>query len=197
MKLIGKKVERLNRFGDDLCIELRDQGKMKLSPALMSRLRISSSNNKIGFAYPENDLEHLSVYTAPDGNGVAVNKQGVMINMPHNRDIRSTLKTCSTGECKVYVAEKEYVDPIHRGYVFYKITSEEEVPTTEMSELTNVVTEEEPIDDWDTEEISNETKVENTIDDLHQAVEKSGGEVVEVEESSNNNDDEKDSLDLF
>ena len=89
MKLIGKRIERLNQFGDNLVIKMADEGNMRLSPALMSRLKIDANNNKIGFGYPEGEEEELVVYNAIDGDGVAVNKQGYIKTLPHNRDIRS------------------------------------------------------------------------------------------------------------
>ena len=99
MKLQGKRVERLNAFGDDLCIELRDNGLMKLSPALVSRIGIKQGDNKVGFAYPEDNEEKVvHVYKAIDGDGVAVNPQGVIKNIPHNRDLRSEYDLSSTGQ---------------------------------------------------------------------------------------------------
>ena len=98
MRLIVKRVERLNRYGDDLCIELQQEGKMRISPALQSRMGIPNSGNKVGFAYPEeSDTEQIvNVYVAPDGNGVAVNNQGVLSNTPHNRDLRSHYEESSS-----------------------------------------------------------------------------------------------------
>ena len=42
----------------------------------MSRLKIDANNNRIGIAYPSDGEKDVHIYTAPDGDGVAVNKQG-------------------------------------------------------------------------------------------------------------------------
>ena len=176
MKLIGKRIERLNQFGDNLVIKIADEGNMRLSPALMSRLKIDASNNKIGFGYPEGDEEELVIYNATDGDGVAVNKQGYIKNLPHNRDIRSYLGLPGTGDTEIYVTESCITLDEYPGMAFYKISNTAE-------------TVEETTDQW--EEESNEQKAQDTIDDLHQAVEKSGGEVVTTET------EEDDSLSVF
>ena len=46
MKLIGKRIERLNQFGDNLVIKIADEGNMRLSPALMSRLKIDKDKDE-------------------------------------------------------------------------------------------------------------------------------------------------------
>ena len=176
MKLIGKRIERLNQFGDNLVIKMADEGNMRLSPALMSRLKIDANNNKIGFGYPEGEEEELVVYNAIDGDGVAVNKQGYIKNLPHNRDIRSYLGLPGTGDTEIYVTESCITLDEYPGMAFYKISNTAE-------------TVEETTDQW--EEESNEQKAQDTIDDLHQAVEKSGGEVVTTET------EEDDSLSVF
>jgi hypothetical protein len=132
MKLQGKRVERLNAFGDDLCIELRDNGLMKLSPALISRIGIKPGDNKVGFAYPEeNEQKTVHVYKATDGNGVAVNPQGVIKNIPHNRDLRSEYELGSTGQDKLYVCEDCIEHHEYEGYKFYKITLQPNVEEIE------------------------------------------------------------------
>ena len=175
MKLQGKRVERLNAFGDDLCIELRDNGLMKLSPALISRIGIKPGDNKIGFAYPEeNDQKIVHVYKATDGNGVAVNPQGVIKNIPHNRDLRSEYELGSIGQDKLYVCEDCIEHHEHEGYKFYKITLQPNV-----EEIEGEATASEWDDAAESEvETTNEDRAKNTIADLHQAVEKSGGEVL-------------------
>ena len=126
MRLVGKRVERLNRYGDDLCIELQDSGKMRLSPALQSRMNIRTDNNKVGFAYPEeSDKEQVvSIYVAPDGNGVAVNNQGVLSNTPHNRDLRSHYEESNSENVKLFVAEQPIEFDSFPGYKFFKIKSQ-------------------------------------------------------------------------
>jgi len=176
MKLIGKRIERLNQFGDNLVIKMADEGNMRLSPALMSRLKIDANNNKIGFGYPEGDEEELVVYNAIDGDGVAVNKQGYIKNLPHNRDIRSYLGLPGIGDEEIYVTESCITLDEYPGMTFYKISSTAE-------------TVEETTEQW--EEESNEQKAQDTINDLHQAIEKSGGEVVTTEI------EEEDSLNVF
>jgi len=89
MRLLGKRVERQNKFGDDYCVEIHKKGQLKLSPALISALGVNPTNNRIGFAYPDAEGESLYVYRAVDGNGVAVNKQGYVLNIPHWRDLKS------------------------------------------------------------------------------------------------------------
>ena len=89
MRLLGKRVERQNKFGDDYCVEIHKKGQLKLSPALISALGVNPTNNRIGFAYPDTEGESLYVYRAVDGNGVAVNKQGYVLNIPHWRDLKS------------------------------------------------------------------------------------------------------------
>ena len=121
MKLIGKRIERLNQFGDNLVIKLGDEGTMRLSPALMSRLKIDAAHNKIGFGYPESNEESLVVYNATDGDGVAVNKQGYIKNLPHSRDIRSYLELPGTGDTEVYVAEANLTFDEYPGMAFYKV----------------------------------------------------------------------------
>tara|TARA_R100001244_G_C5156160_1_gene130403 strand:+ start:157 stop:693 length:537 start_codon:yes stop_codon:yes gene_type:complete len=164
MKLIGKRIERLNQFGDNLVIKVADEGNMRLSPALMSRLKLDSSDNRVGFGYPENENESLVIYNA-SGNGVAVNKQGYIKNIPHNRDLRSYLKLPGTGDIEIYVAEADITLDEYPGMTFYKVSNTAE-------------TVEEITDKWEEEEVSNEQRAQNTIDDLHQAVEKSEGEVI-------------------
>ena len=136
MKLIGKRIERLNQFGDNLVIKMADEGNMRLSPALMSRLKIDASNNKIGFGYPEGDEEELVIYNATDGDGVAVNKQGYIKNLPHNRDIRSYLGLPGTGDTEIYVTESCITLDEYPGMTFYKVsnTAETVEETTEQWE---------------------------------------------------------------
>ena len=131
MRLVGKRVERLNRYGDDLCIELQDEGKMRISPALQSRMGIPNSGNKVGFAYPEDgDSDQVvNVYVAPDGDGVAVNNQGVLSNTPHNRDLRSHYEESSSENVKLFVAEQPTENEDFPGYRFFKIKSKSMLDT--------------------------------------------------------------------
>ncbi len=126
MRLVGKRVERLNRYGDDLCIELQESGRMRISPALQSRMNLRPDNNKVGFAYPEEgDTEQVvNIYVAPDGNGVAVNNQGVLSNTPHNRDLRSHYEESSLENVKLFVAEQSTEMDGFPGYRFFKIKSQ-------------------------------------------------------------------------
>ena len=151
MKLIGKRVERLNTFGDDLKISIRDNGKMKLSPALVSRLQLGPNANKIGFGYPETENENVVIYRAVDGDGVAANRQGYIVNIPHNRDLRSYLNLPNSGEVEVIVTEEFESMDAYPGYKFHKVIT------------------------------TNQQLAQETLEDLQQAVEQSGGEVVTQE----------------
>jgi len=137
MKLIGKRIERLNQFGDNLVIKMADEGNMRLSPALMSRLKLDINDNRIGFGYPENEDEPVVIYNA-NGDGVAVNKQGYIKNIPHNRDLRSYLKLPGTGDIDIYVAEVGIALNEYPGMTFYKVTNTAETveETTEKWEET-------------------------------------------------------------
>tara|TARA_R110000787_G_scaffold21504_1_gene63536 strand:+ start:7840 stop:8421 length:582 start_codon:yes stop_codon:yes gene_type:complete len=133
MRLEGKRVERLNTFGDELCVDLRDSGLMKLSPALISRLGIKTGDNKVGFAYPDHGdkVQNVQIFKAVDGNGVAVNPQGVIKNMPHNRDLRSEYNLASTGQNKLFVSEDSIEYTEHEGYKFFKIQLQANVESVE------------------------------------------------------------------
>ena len=173
MKLVGKRTERLNSFGDSLAIQLKDEGQMRLSPALMSRLKVTAGNNKIGIAYPEGEEKDLHIYTAPDGDGVAVNKQGYIKNIPHNRDLRSYMSLPSTGEEDMYVCEEEVILNEYPEYTFYKITLAEEEDEWDVDDLTVVehdIQEEETIEDHtddsqEVEETDNEVVIEDKEND--------------------------------
>jgi len=146
MRLVGKKVERMNKYGDDLCIHLKDKGAMKLSPALMSKLNIAKGKNKIGFAYAENENEHNYIYLAPDNNGLAVNKQGIAKNIPHNRDLRNVLGHSPADTVKIFVDSDPTTFTEYPDHVFFKlIVNGETVTTTEVEE-----------DTWDTVEETEE-----------------------------------------
>ena len=193
MKLQGKRVERLNAFGDDLCIELRDNGLMKLSPALLSRVGVKPGDNKVGFAYPEagDAVQNVQIYKAIDGNGVAVNPQGVIKNIPHNRDLRSEYDLGSTGQNKLYVCEDcvEYNE--YEGYKFFKITLQPNVEETDVEASASeweeaAETEEETINNMDVEEDLQTGQEFTPADKLNS-----------TEESSTIEDDGYDSTDLF
>ena len=187
MKLIGKRIERLNQFGDNLVIKIADEGNMRLSPALMSRLKIDASNNKIGFGYPEGDEEELVIYNATDGDGVAVNKQGYIKNLPHNRDIRSYLGLPGTGDTEIYVTESCITLDEYPGMTFYKVsnTAETVEETTEQWEESEYPKGEEA------EEVNSEQKTQDIIDKEY-PVEQPNGIAVET-----NDIEEDDSLSVF
>ncbi len=146
MRLVGKKVERMNKYGDDLCIHLKDKGAMKLSPALMSKLNIAKGKNKIGFAYAENENEHNYIYLAPDNNGLAVSKQGIAKNIPHNRDLRNVLGHSPADTVKIFVDSSPTTFTEYPDHVFFKlIVNGETITTTEVEE-----------DTWDTVEEAEE-----------------------------------------
>ncbi|MAG52646.1 MAG: hypothetical protein CMH62_01650 [Nanoarchaeota archaeon] len=181
MKLVGKRVERLNSFGDSLAIQLRDEGQMRLSPALMSRLKVTADNNKIGIAYPDEGEKDLHIYVAPDGDGVAVNKQGYIKNIPHNRDLRSHMDLSSTGEEDLYICEESIEIPEHPGYTFYKIVLD-------------------TYDEWDVDDstvvehdIQEEDTVEDHTDDS-QEVEETDNEIVTEDKE---NDEKFEDFDLI
>ena len=184
MKLVGKRTERLNSFGDSLAIQLKDEGQMRLSPALMSRLKVTAGNNKIGIAYPEGEEKDLHIYIAPDGDGVAVNKQGYIKNIPHNRDLRSHMDLSSTGEEDLYICEEAIQLNEHPGYTFYKIVLD---TYDEWDEDIDTV-----IDDV-SDDIQEEETVEDPIDDS-QEVEETDNEVV-IEDKEN--DQKFDDFDLI
>ena len=131
MRLVGKKVERLNSYGDSLIISIKSAGVFKLSPMLISRLGITKGDNRVGFAYPENDNETLAIYKAIDGDGVAVNSQGYIKNIPHNRDVRSTMDLPTLGDHDLYVNELFETFDEFPGYKFFTVegTDSEAVET--------------------------------------------------------------------
>ena len=192
MKLQGKRVERLNAFGDDLCIELRDNGLMKLSPALVSRIGIKQGDNKVGFAYPEDNEEKVvHVYKAIDGDGVAVNPQGVIKNIPHNRDLRSEYDLSSTGQNKLYVCEDCVEHHEYEGYKFYKITLQPNVEEIEGEATAS---------EWDDAaepeaEITNQERAANTLGEVMAGQEFTP--VKEVTPTETSQDENYDSTDLF
>ena len=207
MRLVGKRVERLNRYGDDLCIELQDSGKMRLSPALQSRMNIRSDNNKVGFAYPEeSDKEQVvSIYVAPNGNGVAVNNQGVMSNTPHNRDLRSHYEESNTENVKLFVAEQPIEFDQFPGYKFFKIKSQSMLnnTTNEYNEAVNTLenvetfvssqTDEDIIEHAAIEPSTSEPK-EDIFGESDEEFQK---EVNDIEDVKDKEEESLDSLDIF
>ena len=134
LTLVGKRVERMNKFGDDLKMELKDNGSIKFSPALLSRMGVSKDSNRFGIAYSDSDNAYL--YLAPDNKGVAINAQGISNNMPHNRDLRSTYNLPSTGKISISVKEETKTFDDFSNYKFYEIyieTEENLVPLQETS----------------------------------------------------------------
>ena len=136
LTLVGKRVERMNKFGDDLKMELKDNGSIKFSPALLSRLGVAKGSNKFGIAYSDSGNAYL--YLAPDNKGVAINAQGIANNMPHNRDLRSTYDLTTTGKVSLNVKSDSKTFDDFSNYKFYEIYSEttEEENTVDNSEET-------------------------------------------------------------
>ena len=124
MKLLGKRVERGNTHGNSLCLTLQESGHIKLSPALVSALGIKagvSGANKVGFAYSEaGEATKCCIYAAIDGNGVSVNKQGRLYNMPHNRDIRNLLGFAMENDVTVTVDPDPETD-VFEGYKLFNL----------------------------------------------------------------------------
>jgi len=124
MKLLGKRVERGNAHGNSLCLTIQETGHIKLSPALVSALGIKAGvvgANKIGFAYSEaGEAVQCCVYASIDGDGVSVNKQGRLFNMPHNRDIRNLLGFPLIGE-HVIMVDPEPITDAFEGYQLFEL----------------------------------------------------------------------------
>lgn len=207
MRLVGKRVERLNRYGDDLCIELQDSGKMRLSPALQSRMNIRSDNNKVGFAYPEeSDKEQVvSIYVAPDGNGVAVNNQGVLSNTPHNRDLRSHYEESNTENVKLFVAEQPIEFDQFPGYKFFKIKSQSMLNNTtdEYNEAVNTLENVETFVSSQTDEdVIEHAALEPSTSEPEEDIfgesdEEFQQEVNDIKDVKNKEEESLDSLDIF
>jgi hypothetical protein len=132
LTLVGKRVERMNKFGDDLTIELKDNGSIKFSPALLSRLGVNKDSNRFGIAY--SDSYNAYLYLAPDNKGVAINAQGISNNMPHNRDLRSTYYLPSTGTVSISVKEEVKTFDDFSNYKFYEICTELEKSLVSLQE---------------------------------------------------------------
>jgi hypothetical protein len=171
LTLVGKRVERMNKFGDDLKMELKENGSIKFSPALLSRLGVSKGSNKFGIAYSDSDNAYL--YLAPDNKGVAINAQGIANNMPHNRDLRSTYNLTTTGKVSLTVKEEAKTFDDFSNYKFYEICTETEenlVPLQETSMVEPGVDNSEETYDSYTEEVeetvSEEYGDEDTSDDI-------------------------------
>ena len=140
LTLVGKRVERMNKFGDELKMELKENGSIKFSPALLSRLGVSKGSNKFGIAYSDSGNAYL--YLAPDNKGVAINAQGIANNMPHNRDLRSTYELSTTGKVSLTVKEEAKTFDDFSNYKFYEICTETEenlVPLQETSTTDHAV----------------------------------------------------------
>jgi hypothetical protein len=154
LTLVGKRVERMNKFGDDLKIELKDNGSIKFSPALLSRLGVSKATNKFGIAY--SDSGNAYIYLAPDNKGVAINAQGIANNMPHNRDLRSHYDLSTTGKVTLSVKEDSKTFDDFSSYKFYEIYSESEENLVSLQEASTTEYEvdnsEETYDSYTTEE---------------------------------------------
>jgi len=132
LTLVGKRVERMNKFGDDLKMELKDNGSIKFSPALLSRMGVSKDSNRFGIAYSDSGNAYL--YLAPDNKGVAINAQGIANNMPHNRDLRSTYDLSTTGKVSLTVKEEVKTFDDFSNYKFYEIYTETEEKLVSLQE---------------------------------------------------------------
>tara|TARA_B100001123_G_C15337056_1_gene1033262 strand:+ start:1825 stop:2469 length:645 start_codon:yes stop_codon:yes gene_type:complete len=185
MRLVGKRVERLNRYGDDLCIELKEKGTMRISPALKSRMDIPNSGNKVGFAYPEpeDEMQQVMMYVAPDGNGVAVNTQGVLNNTPHNRDLRSHYEESGTEDVKLFVAEQYVEIDGFEGYKFFKIKSQTQVHASEIETFVSSQSDEDIIEHAATNECSNPEIEEDVFGEEDQKFQKEVNDIEEKEEN--------------
>jgi|TARA_Y100000310_G_C20679869_1_gene815279 hypothetical protein len=141
MKLRGKRVERLNTYGDDLCITLQGKGKMRLSPVLISKLQLNKDFNKIGFGYPENSNEDVVIYRAEDNDGVAVNRQGYLTNIPHVRDLRSYLKLEEKIPVELHVSDIYTSIDEYPGYRFFKVYTTSTSPLPQEEDIVEAVEE--------------------------------------------------------
>lgn len=165
MKLKGKRVERQNEYGDELEITLNDGGMMRLSPGLLSKLKIDKTDNKVGFGYPETTSESLVIYKANDNDGVAVNLQGYLKNIPHNRDLRSYLDLSSKGRIALTVEESGKTFEDYPDMTFHKVS----ICTDNLEDM-SITTEEvlpPPVEQTEQTEQKEETitnNIENTND---------------------------------
>ena len=158
LTLVGKRVERMNKFGDDLKMELKDTGSIKFSPALLSRLGVAKDSNKFGIAY--SDSGNAYIYLAPDNKGVAINAQGIANNMPHNRDLRSTYNLTTTGKVSLTVKEEAKTFDDFSNYKFYEICTENEENLVPLQETSTTVPE---VDNSDEAYDSYTEKEEETV----------------------------------
>jgi len=172
MRLIGKRVERQNKFGDDYCIEVLENGKLKLSPALISSLGINATSNKIGFAYPDTEEEKLYIYKSPDKDGVAVNKQGYVVNLPHWRDLKSHFNIAEDGE-KLYISSQETLINDFLDYSFYEVSQSKDFSNIDEDRGWKYVDRAEPVTEDETyseqeakiqEENDHKTRIEEGLD---------------------------------
>jgi len=163
MQLKGKRIERLNKYGNDLAITLGNEGQMRLSPALITTLGITPDDNRVGFGYPEAEGESLVIYKSIDDDGVAVNKHGYLKNIPHNRDIRINLNLELEGKETVSVNHDSLILDGYQGYTFFEIS----VTTTEEVENNSIEEELETIEDVIIEDVMcdpESTPIEKTVE---------------------------------
>ena len=139
LTLVGKRVERMNKFGDDLCLELKDNGSIKFSPALLSRLNVSKASNRFGIAY--SDTGNAYLYMASDNQGDAINAQGSANNMPHKRDLRSQYDLSTTGKVTLYVKEDFKTFDDFSNYKFYEIYTQTEENSVSLQDTSTDVEE--------------------------------------------------------
>ena len=172
LTLVGKRVERMNKFGDDLKIELKDNGSIKFSPALLSRMGVSKASNRFGIAYSDSDNAYL--YLAPDNKGVAINAQGIANNMPHNRDLRSTYSLTTTGKVSLTVKEDVKTFDDFSNYKFYEICTETEENLVSLQETstedTYVDNSEDTYDSYTEETVEETTQIEYVDEDTSEDI---------------------------
>jgi len=172
LTLVGKRVERMNKFGDDLTIELKDNGSIKFSPALLSRLGVNKASNRFGIAYSDSDNAYL--YLAPDNKGVAINAQGIANNMPHNRDLRSTYYLPSTGTVSISVKEEVKTFDDFSNYKFYEICTNLEKSLVSLQETstedTYVDNSEDTYDSYTEETVEETTQTEYVDEDTSEDI---------------------------
>ena len=173
MKLLGKRVERGNAHGNSLCMTIQETGHIKLSPALVSALGIKAGvvgANKIGFAYSEaGEAVQCCIYASIDGDGVSVNKQGRLFNMPHNRDIRNLLGFPLTEE-HVIMVDPEPITDAFEGYQLFELDNNSADDDDRGYELKDRLVTEVTTDEVDTsvkvQEVAPEFKPQTVVDGI-------------------------------
>jgi hypothetical protein len=168
-------------------------------------MSIRPDNNKVGFAYPEDgDNEQVvNIYVAPDGNGVAVNNQGVLSNTPHNRDLRSHYEESNVDNVKLFVAEQPTELDEFPGYKFFKIKSKSMLNNTtdEYNEAVNTLENVETFVSSQTDEDIIEHAVDqeeiSSIPEATSGIEKNFQEDAIQTQQNQDEEESLDSLDIF